>query len=149
MIVLLRIKKKSASFSSNLSVLLSDIISSAECARTHAAHSTCVARVRVGRENKGSRDASRRLASGAAPGLAKRARDEGMCARARVCPRVHAPAYKKLVSSLISLWVGVDVREGCRLPSPRCFGFITRSVSAASLGVFFLRNSTFGLFSEL
>lgn len=40
MIVLLR-KKKSASFSANLSVKLSDIIST-KCARTHAAQSTCV-----------------------------------------------------------------------------------------------------------
>lgn len=66
-----------------------------------------------------------------------------MCvrARARVCARTCLLSLFTVY--FFSLWVLVDVGEGCRVPFPRCFGFITRSVSAASLGVFFLRNSTF------
>lgn len=51
--------------------------------------------------------------------------------------RVCTHPFLKFVYSFLSLRVSVDVREFCRVPSPRCFGFITGSVSAASLGVFF------------
>lgn len=64
-----------------------------------------------------------------------------MCVRACVCARTCLLSLFTVF--FLSLWVLVDVGEGCRVPFPRCFGFITRSVSAASLGVFFLRNSTF------